>query len=315
MAYVGETPWHKLGVKLPETCTWADVRDAVKFPTVLEVPVYAHGRPSPVVGYKALKASDDGRILSIVGADYGVVQADDMAAAVMEAGRVFGVKWATAGVLGANGDRFFMTGQLGEFQVRGDVSPIRKFFGMFGGHDGQTTVKLRNINERVVCANTEAIALSEKDNWRMNIRHTSRAADRVKEAGAAFAAMCEEMKAKEALFNALASVQFDAVNMDYALDKVLPLPEKGEEARNYDRVMADRAKVAELSEIGKGMEGIRGTAWGAFNAFTEWADHFRAQRAQAELDALQARALNLTFGPAAEVKAAALDAIRSIVRV
>lgn len=302
MAYVkGISPWHGLGVELPAASTWGDMRAAVGFYNVIEVPVYAHGSPSVVEGYKALRASDDGRILAIVGADYGVVQFDDMAAAIVEAGSAVGAVFKTAGLLGAKGAKGWIMGELPklDFEVPGH-SEVKANFLAYTGHDGQTSTTLANSDVVTVCQNTVTAALGEAS-WKHSIRHTSTAADRVKAAAGSFDALIRSKIAFRETALAMARTPCTEEQVSKVIDAIVPAVE--EDARNFDRVEADRAKIAELAFNGTGVTpAIQGTAWGAYMGFTEWADHFRMVRAQEQIDQLQAKAYGLTFGPAAEAK-------------
>lgn len=316
MFYAGATPWHGLGVKLPANATWETVRAAVGFYDVEEVPVYAHGNPAPVTGFKALRpVGEKARILSIVGADYGVVQFADMAKAVVEAAGGVGAVFHTGGLLGSDGARGWLMGEIPSlaFKVPGDVSEVRAYFMAYSGHDGQTPVTLANVDTRIVCRNTLGMTMGERGNWRATVRHTSQAPLRVEDAAQSFATLLEGKRKFRDMAEKLARTPFTSEQMGAAIDAVVPAADEG--ARNEDRIKADRAKLFELSEAGTGMEGIRGTAWGAFQSFAEWADHFRLLRAREALSQLENKAFGLTWGPAAEVKQEALSAIRQIARV
>ncbi|MDC0709490.1 DUF932 domain-containing protein [Stigmatella sp. ncwal1] len=56
-----------------------------------------------------------------------------------------------------------LLGKLHEpMRVRGDSSPIKRYVLGYCGHDGTTTITLKNVATRVVCQNALGVALGEK---------------------------------------------------------------------------------------------------------------------------------------------------------
>ncbi len=309
MIYTGETPWHGLGQKLPTNATWEEVKDKLPFYTVLERELFVPGIPTAIPDKKALIASDNGRYLATVGKDYGVVQFSDLAEAVCKAiGREAVIN--TAGLLGENGTRAWIQGELSgdPLEVKGDSSPIRRYFVATTSHDGMHAAQLANVATRVVCRNTLGSALGERDGARWSIRHTSRAADRVQAAGLAFKSLVKGMEQFGKLANEMASTQFLPSQVAAVLNKILPMP-TDKLSRSYENVFAKHVKIAELADGAMiGGSGIVGTQWGAFQAFTEYADHHSKIRAGNQTEE-QARLNSVWFGSAAAFKQEALAAI------
>lgn len=313
MMYVGEMPWHKLGIRLEHNATWEKAKSTVGFYTVEKKPLLVSLGESctdmvEVQDRMALTRADTGEYLAVVGRGYGIVQFDDMAEAVMRACGGQAV-FHTAGLLGTRGTRGWLLGEIGEpIKVKGDSSEIRKYFLATTAHDGATSVELLNAATRVVCANTLGVALGERDGARWSVRHTTNAADRVKAAGEAFSNLVRGYDNFAELANLLAQVRLSNKQMQATVDTVLPLP--GEDKAPSKQLQNKRETVTSLFETARGIEGIRGTAWGAFQAWTQFADHHLVANRDA-----QSRLDSIWFGQAADMKKKALRAIQTQVQL
>ena len=310
MMYVGQMPWHEQGINLPANATWAEAKAAVGFYTALEREVFVPGIPTALPDVKALIASDDGRYLATVGKSYGVVQFDTVAEVVMAAAQGQAV-FHTAGLLGENGARGWLLGELpNPIRVAGDKSETRKYFLASTSHDSSSAVVLMRCATRVVCVNTLNVALGEKDPQRISIRHTLNAEQRVKLVAQAFKRISEGYNRFEQAANLLARTRFDDRQLAAVLDKVIPLPEASAGARSLNVATEKRTKILDLAQSGLGLDGIRGTAWGAFQAFSEYADHHSNIRPNG-LDPKAARLNSIWFGTASNAKQEAMTAIIS----
>ena len=160
MVYVGEVPWHGLGVRLPARATYDEIVEAAGFYTACERPVFIPPFNAPIPDRKALVRGDTGAYLSVVGKSYEVVQFAEVARTLVEAAGDVKAVFTTAGTLGPVGIRGWLLGELPEpIKVRGDESAIRKYVLGCAGHDGYTAVVIKNVATRVVCANTLGVAL------------------------------------------------------------------------------------------------------------------------------------------------------------
>lgn len=304
MFYAGATPWHGLGHALPANASWEQVVDLVGFYRVQKQDVYVAGNPNAIPGHVALTRQDTGAFLSMVSDRYGVVDFADMAQAVVTAAGGTEAVFHTGGLLGDNGIRGWLLGELGTpMKVKGDSSEIRRFFLATSAHTGSNPIDLMNCATRVVCQNTLGSALGERNGFHLSIRHTSNAAQRVQDAGVAFRNLQTGYEKFGALANIMASTRMTAAQQQATVDAIFPMPEDASDASGS--LLTKREKVASLFDTAKGIEGIRGTAWGVFQAWTEYADHHAKSRA-----ALPAARLDsLMFGNLAGLKAQALNVI------
>lgn len=170
----------------------------------------------------------------------------------------------TAGVL-YEGRRVWILAKLpGEIRVNGnDIS--NKYVLITNGHDGTSSVFIKIVLCRVVCANTLAIALGEQGDT-FKIRHTTSVHARVQDAARVMGFANQMYADLQEAFQAMASKRIGQDEADeYFEELVGSVPKR-------------LAKVKELYEVGAGAAEARGTMWGAFNAVTEYVDHFAVYR-------------------------------------
>jgi len=74
MIYVGEVPWHGLGVRLPARASYDEIVAAADFYEAVERPVFIPPFNAPIPDKKPLVRGDTGQYLSVVGKSYEVVQ-------------------------------------------------------------------------------------------------------------------------------------------------------------------------------------------------------------------------------------------------
>jgi phage/plasmid-like protein (TIGR03299 family) len=214
MIYVGEMPWHGLGVRLPARASYEEIVQAAGFYEAVEKDVNIPPFRTPIPDRKALVRGDTGEYLAVVGKGYEVVQFGDVARTLVEAAGDVKAVFTTAGTLGPVGIRGWLLGELpNPITVRGDPSPIRKYVLGTTGHDGLTAVVIKNVATRVVCANTLGVALGERGGATWRIQHTANAKARLDEAGKAFARLARSYERLGELANVLAVTPFTGVQM------------------------------------------------------------------------------------------------------
>lgn len=307
MGFVGETPWHGLGIRLPARARYDEIVQAAGFYEAVERDVFVPPFRTAIPDRKALVRGDTGEYLAVVGRSYEVVQFAQIARTLVEAAGDVKAVFTTAGTLGPVGIRGWLLGELPDpIRVRGDASPIRKYVLGTTGHDGVTAVVIKNVATRVVCQNTLGVALGERGGASWRIQHTANAKVRLEEAGKAFRRVAESYTLLGELANVLAITPFTEKQMTATVDRLLPVPK---DDRDHNRLEAERGKVLRLFETAVGIERLRGTAWAALQGWTEYADHHRIVRDTARDDPRRARLASVWMGRAASLKEAALTAI------
>jgi phage/plasmid-like protein (TIGR03299 family) len=197
MIYVGETPWHKLGVKLdkPPTTLEAMIAAGMDWEVGQKSLVTCDGEPvdGALLNYRI----SDGRHFGVVGKSTHPIQNRDA------------FKWfdpflangeatiETAGSL-FEGKRVWVLAKLSRdpsIIVKGDA--VQKYILLANSHDGSTACRMGFVPIRVVCNNTLSLAVGDSASKLVRIRHTKNAVDMLE-------AIRETMNAANATFEATA---------------------------------------------------------------------------------------------------------------
>lgn len=171
MMYVGERPWHHLGVKLDSAP--ADIATALQLAGLdwtvrLEQLQLADGRPAPRF---ATVRNSDNSILGTVGEDYHVLQ-NAQAFAPLERFLASGLATVETGGSLRDGARVWMLLRIAreDSVILGDDA-VRKYLLAAAGHDGSLAFHLGITATRVVCQNTLSVAIGAGSSM-IRIRHT-----------------------------------------------------------------------------------------------------------------------------------------------
>jgi phage/plasmid-like protein (TIGR03299 family) len=279
IAYTGDSSeiWHGLGQQLEvgaPLSVWKEQAgmDWEAFESI--VTYNAMGEIKVVPDKKVLFRSDTQEALSVIGAEYKIVQPGEILEFFNDLITLNGMKMSTAGTL-FGGRRFWAladTGNAGEV-VKNDE--VRGYLLLTTSLDGSMSTQARFTSTRVVCNNTLTVALQSGSKSVAKVTHHK---------------------------------QFDpkAVKIDLGLmtqswgdymDKLRALSNKkmtAEDTRNFyqkmffnpklaieDQSMANHRLVEQLmlrAQTGVGSEFSRGTAWGALNGATELYTHWTGKR-------------------------------------
>lgn len=142
------------------------------------------------------------------------------------------------------------------------------------GHDGSMSYDFRCCNERVVCANTLNIALSE-GTTAFKVRHTKNYADRISEAESLLARYDATLTGFNEKINFLADRFVNKDTLVSVLDRLFPSDENGNRSTRSENNIKKVLQNFENND-GNAIPIIRGTAYNLLNAFTEYTDHDRS---------------------------------------
>jgi phage/plasmid-like protein (TIGR03299 family) len=306
MAYVGETPWHGLGNKLPKGTSievwqkaagldWKILRSQLYF----DVPVLdtkgreVKGETSKVIAPRdALYRSDTGKYLAAVSDHYKPVQPGDVLEFFRDLVQGSDFSIETAGCL-KGGQRIWALASADDIMSiqtkvvsKGKKADIVKPYLLLasgtdrsmGTHAGFTTV-------RVVCNNTLEASFNAGGVSRVSRRHTQEFdAKGVKaQLGLADKAFAQFKKTAEQMAN-------HKVSKAEAVEFFVRLLAKGDEevqVSTESEVSRNVRKLTDLYLNGPGAElpTAKGTAWGLVNAVTRFADFdARAKSQDSRLD-------------------------------
>ena len=272
MFYTGQTPWHGLGTRLDNPATAEEAIAAAALDWKVEkrqAYFFKDGCYRPVDGRYAVIREDRAEPFAILSEVYAPVQNheafrffDD----VVGSGEAI---YHTAGSL-KGGRVVWILAKLPEsMTLPGDENDVlERYILLSNSHDGSTAVRMRPTSVRVVCANTLAVALGQKEAAEWSSAHRGNITEQV-------------TKARRLL--GLGDAHFEM--MMTAIEKLAD-----EKMRSYDREDFYRSlfdideeedylksrsvkQVAELYANGAGNSGK--TRWDMLNAVTEWVDHKR----------------------------------------
>lgn len=320
--------WHRLGTVLEDVMTAQEALDAAHLSgwDVRKVPLFMH--PQPVLTETGVTSPEPVEVpdrfatvrtnpinqatdyLGVVGPAYTPIQNEEhtelMDAFVGESGAHF----ETAGAL-RGGRETFVTMKMPEamkLSYQGGNDPVDLYIAALNSHDGSSAFRFMVTPVRIVCANTQAAAISRAKST-FSIRHTSGASNYVNEARQALGIATEYFAKFEEAAQTLIDTPMDFAESAEFFRQLTGLNEKGISDRTKGtRQRLHQGLTATLAQTITLDDALRQTRWGAYNAVTEWFDHHAPVRGAEGDAAADARALRaLTASDTTKVKQRAFD--------
>ena len=334
MAYVGEKPWHGLGQELTKGASigvWKkeagfdwEALEGMPQVRIEGGSIGDNGNPEDSFiefpDHKCIYRSDTGAPLSIVGADYKLVQPND----VLEFCREFiedGSGWYihTAGILKGGRKLWVMAsndqvGTIGK-KRKGQTDEVRNNLLFATSLDGSMRSTVADTSVRVVCQNTLNMALRSNDRV-VTISHRSVFDGEAVKRALGLSGDTFEKFIKQA--NDLADTPCDVTEARDILNKVFNVEEKAKakpdtswlgalkDLGNQPVIPEDSRVVSSVLALfngdgmGADMASAKGTRWGLLNAVTEHVDHHMGRTDDTRID-------SAWFGRGAGYKAKALE--------
>lgn len=327
MAFVGETPWHRLGQNLKEGASieewqiaagmdWSIRRSKAHFYTDRAC-TDLRAWDDQVVLYR----SDNGQPLGIVSPDYNIVQPSEVLEFFRDLVSDEGFELHTAGTL-FGGKRFWALAKVTEATIAG-WDKIGGYLLLSTSADGSTATEARETSVRVVCRNTLSLAMNQRGtSKRTTVSHRVRFDDaKVKRE---LGLTREHFEQFIDAANALTKVKMNETAAENFLTRLLRPSKKLQQQITQQEGPTDAVQAAieqEESEQslrrprgldtilqlfqgageGAGKKGSAGTAWGLVNAVTEYVDHHATAKT---FDHLMARSM---FGDGDKLKTEAFN--------
>ena len=284
MFYVGETPWHKLGIKLEKPPTIEDALvqgnldwSVIKVPTVYqlfnenitgEYKLYETGH------YVTVK-KDTNTPLGNVSDKYEVLQ-NTNAFEPFEVLLDKGYTLETAGAVDEGKKVWILAKKPSSVKIGDD--DLLQYALLMNSHDGSTPVFLQPTDIRVVCANTLNWALDKKSDMRFSIRHTTGVNDRLKQVTGILKDADSNWSKAHEIMNRMYEHKLDEKQAETYFEVVIPyLRNRGLSGKNeLGQLHRDFATPVfnQLKDNFKHGLGNKGeTLWDAYNAVTEYFDH------------------------------------------
>lgn len=269
MMYVGEKPWHGIGVELPDVATAAEAIEAAQLGwNIVQSPVlYLNAMGE----YKQIKKNlvnireNTGNPLGIVTESYKIVQNPDAFDFMDALTGTDEAKYETAGSL-FGGRKVWMMARLVNTMFICDDDKINQYICLMNSHDGTSAVKVFLTAVRVVCNNTLTLALRDSD-AKVSIVHSGDIEAKMEEARRVLSLALDGFSDAEKNFKLMAAKKITDEQADgYFMD----LFDKG--TKRFDNI---RKQVSQIYHEGPNAERGLGTMWGAFNSVTDFVDHYR----------------------------------------
>jgi phage/plasmid-like protein (TIGR03299 family) len=297
MFYVGEMPWHKLGIELKQPPTAAQAIKAARLDwKVAKVPLFYHESMErvgvvpdlhaviPTEGWEQkhdtiFEEKEARPVFGVVSDQYKPLQNSEAFSffdPLIDKGEA---TYETAGALG-KGERVWVLAKLtNPIDIKGDKTD--KYLLLSNSHDGKSSVQIKYTPIRVVCNNTLSWALAQNANYQ--VAHTQKLPEKMKQAQELFERIACEYADIEKKFKKLADIPIqDEKRLNSYLTLVYPEPAKPdvkgkvkEWERRVETIKRDRACSAWLFQNPRRqpVKEVRNTLWTAYNAVTEYVDH------------------------------------------
>jgi len=279
-----EHAWHRLGTVLPAEFDAAQAMSYAKLggwnvrTTALQtapvlsadgvfgaLPVpdqFATVRTNPVSG------SVD--VLGVVGRGYTVIQNEEHADLLNRVVDEGGARFETAGSL-RGGRSVFLSMKLPRTMNIGGIDPVDLYLIALNSHDGTSAFRLLVSPVRVVCANTQALALRRAQSS-FSIRHTSGAKGNIAQAREALGLTLKYAEVFEREAEAMIQASLTDAQFEQIIGKLWTTES---ESKRSATITANRSDVLTgLFTDAPTNASIRGTRWAGYQAITEYLDHF-----------------------------------------
>ncbi len=308
MAYVGETPWHELGSKLPPKQpieVWAD-KAGMNW-NICSTPVRYMTEQAGTLGavmsfaeQMVLYRSDTKAPLSVVSDRYQVVQPREVLEFYRDLTEVSGFELETAGVL-KSGKKFWALARTGKETVLKGNDVVKGYLLLATSCDGTLATTATPTTVRVVCNNTLAIALNGATSAIKVPHRTSFDPLAVKKQLGVAVSQWDSFMYRMKTLSERKVKSHEAMN--YFLKVICQSDFQGDSSTGLNNERALKKVQALFDGTGRGAElaAAKGTAWGLLNAVTEFVDHERKARNQ------EYRLDSAWFGQGANLKQRALD--------
>lgn len=285
MFYVGDPPWHGLGVELKKPATAREAIVAARLDWTVEKKALVATDGSLTVGvpdrFGIVRADQWGEpgcpVLGIVGKDYAPLQnaeAFQFFDPIVGQGAAI---YHTAGVLG-QGERVWILAKLPEdIRVAGD-DITEKYLLLSNSHDGTSSMQVKFTPIRVVCQNTLTMALKQGPTLR--VAHKKDLRERLRDAERNLGIIRRQFGEIEEVFKCMVNVKMDGNRLETYLAMVFPDPSDPDDLRAKQRVKQDRIWTEYFFDEGKGNSApdVKGTLWAAYNGVAELVDHRKTKQ-------------------------------------
>jgi phage/plasmid-like protein (TIGR03299 family) len=305
MMYVGDSPWHGLGVAIPDGKKLS-IKEAIAASGLDWEVELRHifteddkGSLHGILNHYVSCRKKDNSVLGIVGKDYRPLQNRDAFKwfqPFLEGGEA---TLETAGSL-KGGSRIWVLARIRrDPMIVGKEDLMRHYVLLSNSHDGSLAVRVGFTPIRVVCNNTLCLAHESKASKLLRVKHTSRVLENLEDVRDTIDLAQQEFAATVKQYNQLASRQINSTDLVEYVRVVFGLKE-GYKTPAQEKQQKIIPSVVRLFENGRGSRTAGTNYWGAYNAVNEYLNYFRGKTQDNTLN-------SLWFGNSAHLNKKALE--------
>ena len=283
MAYVGDVPWHGLGVRVPADLTPDQMLKAAGLDwEVRKVKAYAVDEENNDeiydIGRSALIRSSDGKMLDVVSDDWNEVQNRTAFDFFDEYVRAGDMEMHTAGSLKGGQIVWGLAKIKQSFELfKGDQIDSYLLFSNFHKYGFSTDVRFTPI--RVVCNNTLTLSLNSKVERMVKISHRKAFnPDNVKEI---LNIATDKLTKYKEMASFLGSKQAKGEDIVEYFKRIFPVT--GSNEKKTKEISKNAKTALDILQSQPGAEFAEGTWWQPFNAVTFMTDHLVGRSADTRL--------------------------------
>jgi phage/plasmid-like protein (TIGR03299 family) len=315
-------PWQRVGRSFPPTSDAQEALHRAGLAWNVDKVGLRTDDLAPVPDHVAIRRSDTGRVLGVVGADYEPLQNAAAFAFFRDLAGDSRLTFETAGAF-QGGSIVWIQAKLPDLRIAlgDDVSDSYLFIS--NGHTGNRTLTIAPTTIRIVCQNTLRMAEAQHDNQRrrrpgleagFTVRHTRGMPAALADIQEAYARTLRAHTGTRQAYQHLAARPLTSRLETAFFAQVFPTgPDERERAKAIAKTRRDRL-AAILASPTSQVRGTVNTAFSLFQAAVEYIDHDRTTRTATGTpdDAIEQRLVSATFGSGADRKGVAWDAILAL---
>lgn len=268
----------------------------------------------PVPDAFAIRRSDLGSILGIVGRDYHPLQNQTIFTFFRDLAGGRKLHFETAGTF-HGGRTVWVQARLPDLDLHLGDDQSQAYLLIANGHVGNRLLTIAPTTIRVICQNTLAMAEAQAARSRrqggglaggFQVRHTAGMAAALQDIREAYAATIRNQKATLQAWTYLASVPRTVALERSFFAQVFgrPGPDEADRAQALRKAREARLQAILASPTSQ-VPGTKDTAFSLLQAVVEYIDHDRPTRTEGTTSATEARLVSATHGSGARLKEAA----------
>jgi len=291
MMYVGKTPWHGLGMAIPDGKKLSIEEAIVAAGLNWEVELRHifteddKGSRQGILNHYVSCRKTDNSVLGIVGKDYKPLQNRDAFRwfqPFLEGGEA---TIETAGSLKKGSKVWVLARIRRDPMIVGKEDMMRHYVLLSNSHDGSLAVRVGFTPIRVVCNNTLYLAHESKASKLLRVKHTSRVLENLEDIRETIDLAQQEFAATVTQYKRLASKGINSTDLVKYVRLVFDLKER-ERTPAQEKQEKIVPGVVRLFEAGRGSHMAGRNYWGAYNAVNEYLNYFRGKTQDNTLNSL-----------------------------